>query len=76
MAEELFLKALWSFKTCVLVNNNLHRKLFSWLESPTTSDEIFRVTSVPLFIPDFNVLSYEIRNFINAINCHFILILY
>ena len=51
LAEELFAKALQSLKTCVLVNINLCRKLFSSLESPTTFDEIFKATSVP-----FNLL--------------------
>ena len=50
LAEVLFVKALQSFETCVLVNNNLCRKLFSSLESPTTFDESFKVTSVPFFI--------------------------
>ena len=43
--------------------NNLCGKLFSSLESPTTFDEIFKVTSVPFFIPDFNLLSCELDNF-------------
>ena len=41
LAEELFAKALQSFETCVLVNNNLCGKLFSSLESPTTLDKDF-----------------------------------
>ena len=44
LAKKLFAKALRSFETCVLVNNNLCGKLFSLLESPATFDEIFRVT--------------------------------
>ena len=43
-AEELFAKVLRSFENCVLVNNNLCGKLFPLLESPTTFDEIFKVT--------------------------------
>ena len=35
LAAETFAKALQSFETFVLVNNNLCRKLFSSLESPT-----------------------------------------
>ena len=54
LAEELFAKALQSFKTCVLINKNLRRKLFSSLELPTTFEEIFKVTLVPFFILDFN----------------------
>ena len=62
-ADEPFAKALRSFETCVLVNNNLCRKLFSSLESGTTFDEIFKITSVPFYIPDFNLLSCELGNF-------------
>ena len=63
LADEQFAKALRSFETCALVNNNLCINLFSSLESPTTFDEIFKVTSVPFFIPDFNLLSWELDNF-------------
>ena len=67
LAEELFAKALWSLKTCVLINNNLwgkFHKLLEWsLELPTTFDEIFKVTSVSLFIPDFNLLKCKLDNF-------------
>ena len=55
LAEEPFAKALRSFETCVLVNNNLRRKLFSSLESQTTFDESFRITPVPFFICDFTL---------------------
>ena len=54
LAKELFGKALGSLKTCVLVNNNLCRKLLSTLELPTTFDESFKVTSLPFFIPDID----------------------
>ena len=56
VVEELYAKVLQSFETCVLVNNNLWGKSFSSLESPTTFDEIFKVTG-------FNLLSYELNNF-------------
>ena len=56
LADELFAKVLWSFETCVLVNNNSCGKL------TTTFDEIFKVTSVLFFIPDFNLLSYNLDN--------------
>ena len=56
LAEELFVKPFRSFGTCVLVNNNLCGRLFSSLESPTIFEEIFKVTSVPFYIPDFNLL--------------------
>ena len=49
LAEELFAKPSRSFETRVLVNNSLGGKSFSSLESPTTFDEIFKVTSVPFF---------------------------
>ena len=54
LSEEYFVKALASFETFVLVNNNLCRKLFSSLESPTIFDESVKLTSVPYFISDFN----------------------
>ena len=63
LAEELFVKAFGSFGTCVLVNNNLCGRLFSSLESPTIFEEIFKVTSVPFYIPDFNLLIWELYNF-------------
>ena len=42
-------KALQIFETGTLVHNNLCGKLISLLQSPTTSDESFKVTSVPFF---------------------------
>ena len=57
------MKDLRSSETCVLVNNNLCGKLFSSLESRTKFDEIFKTTSVPFFIPDFNLLSCELDSF-------------
>ena len=60
---ELFTKALGSFETCVLVNNNLCGKLFSSFESPTIFDEICKVTSILFFIPNFHLLSCELDNF-------------
>ena len=57
LAEELFAKALRSFKICVLVNSNLWGKLMS------TLDESLKVTSVPFFIPDFNLFSYSLNTF-------------
>ena len=50
LAEKLFAKAVQSLKTLDL-------------ESPTTYDEIFIVTLLPFFIPDFNLLSCELDNF-------------
>ena len=51
------------YKTCVSVNKNLCGKLFSSLESPTAFDERFKVTSVPFFVTDLNLLSCELDNF-------------
>ena len=77
LSEEPFGKNLQTLKSCVLVNNNLCRKLVSSLASPTTFDESFKVTWVSFFIPDFNFLSCELDTFtITMLYCHFILILY
>ena len=54
LADDPFAKALRNFEACVLVNSKLCGKLFSSLESPTTFDKSFKVTSVLFFIPDFN----------------------
>ena len=51
-------KALHIFEICVLVNNNLYGKLLSSLQFLIKTDERFKVTSVPFFIPDFNLLGY------------------
>ena len=66
LTVELFTKTLRIFETCVLVNNSLREKLVS--SSPIiiniiTFDEKFKVTWVPLFIPDFNLLSCELDSF-------------
>ena len=58
-----YLQSLRKPETCTLVNNNLCEKLVSALELPITFDERFKVTSVPFFIPDFNLLSCELDNF-------------
>ena len=63
LADWLFAKALRSFEIYVLVNNNLCKKLSSSLESSTTFDESFKVTSVPFLILDFNLLNCELDNF-------------
>ena len=55
LAEELFEETLRSFETCVFVNKNLFGKLFSSLESPTTFEEIFKVSLVPFL---FQILIY------------------
>ena len=51
-------------KLCVLLNNNLCGKLFSSLASPAIFDERFKVTLVPYFIADFNLLGCELDSFI------------
>ena len=63
LVDELFAKALWSFETCLLVNINLCGKLVSSLEIPTTFDERFKVTSLQVFSPDFNLLRCKLDNF-------------
>ena len=82
LADELFAKAFWSLKTCVLVNNNLCGKLYSSLELPIAFDERFKVPSVPFFTPDFNLLNCELEKFMFkglywvVLQSYFILILY
>ena len=63
LAKGLFGKALQSLEYCVLVNNNSWRQLFLSLESFRIFDERFRVTPVPFFIADFNLLSCELGNY-------------
>ena len=62
LADYPISKAIQSFETWVLLNNNLWEKLFSSLESPTTFDENFRVISLPFFMPNFNLLSCDLDN--------------
>ena len=54
LADEPFVKALGTFETCVLVNNNLCEKLVSSFELPIKFNPIFKVTSVPFL----QILSY------------------
>ena len=61
---EPFVKTLRIFETYVSVNNSLCRKLVSSLEFPIKFDKRFKVTSVPFFIADFNLLSCELENFL------------
>ena len=56
LADELFGKTLWNFKSYAVVDNNLCGKLVSPLELPVTFDERFKATSVPFFVLDFNLL--------------------
>ena len=70
LVEELFQKALQSFETSVIINNNLCVKLFSSLESLLTFGKSFKVSLVSLLVPDFNLLSCKLGNFILS---HFIL---
>ena len=58
---EPFAKSLWIFEIFMLVNNNLCIKLS--LLSSITPNEILKVTWLPYFIPDFNLLSRELYNF-------------
>ena len=43
---------------------NVCGKLFSSSESPITFYELFKVTRVLVFIPDFNLLIWELHNFV------------
>ena len=63
LADGSFAKALHMFETCVSVNNNLCGKQVSSLECPIKFDERIKATSVPFFLADFNLLSYEWDNF-------------
>ena len=63
LADELFAKALSNFETCVSVSNSLYGKLVSLLEWLTIFVERCRVTSLPFFVADFNLLSCELDNF-------------
>ena len=63
MINQPFAKALWILETWKEVNNNWCGKWVSLLELPTSFDERFEVTSVPSFISDFNLISYELDNF-------------
>ena len=74
LVDEAFAKALKILETCASVNNSLCGKLVSSLESLITFDERFKVTSVTFFIPDFNLLSYELENFIFKVS--YLVILY
>ena len=51
------------FENCELVTNNLRGTLFSSLELTKTFDESFKVTSVPFFIPNINLLKCYIESF-------------
>ena len=63
LADDPFVKVLLIFKTCVLVKDNLCGELVSLLEFSIKFDERVKVTSVPFFITDLNLLIYEINNF-------------
>ena len=67
LTDEPFAKASRIFETCVLVNNNLWGKLILSLNSPTAFHELSTVTSVLVFIPDFNLLSCELGSFTFAV---------
>ena len=56
-------KYLRIYENWVTVNNSLYGKLVSSLGFPIKFDERFKITSVPFFIPDFKLLSYELNNF-------------
>ena len=64
LTDELSAEVLQKLKSCVLVNYDLCRKLASSPDSPITFDKRFKLISVPFFIPDFNLLNWELENFI------------
>ena len=53
------------YETWALVTNNVWGKLFTSLESLVTFDEICKVTLVPFFMSDFNLL--KISEFIKRV---------
>ena len=57
LVDKPFTKALKIFETCILVNNNLCGKIISLLDLPTTFDERFEFTSVPMFCSWFKLVS-------------------
>ena len=63
LTDELLENALRMLETCLSVNNNLWGKLVSSLESPIMLGDNLITTSVPFFIADFNLLSYEFDRF-------------
>ena len=63
LADKLFAKALQNFESCLSDSRNLCEKLVSSLESPIIFDEKFKVTSVSIFIADFNLLSWKLAHF-------------
>ena len=69
LAYEPFAKALWISKTCELGNNNCCEKLFCWLESPSKTDDGFKVSSISIFIPAFNLLICELDNYMFKMLC-------
>ena len=65
LADEPFAKALQILEICVSVNIKLCGKLASSLLSTTTFNESFKVTWVPIFILDLNLLSCEIATILH-----------
>ena len=61
--DELFVKALRRFATCLLINNKLYGKLVSSLELPIIFDDNLKTISVLIFIADFSLLSGQFDSF-------------
>ena len=57
LTDELFEKVSRGLRTYVSINNNYVKKFIPLSESLIPFDRRFKVASVPLFIPDFNLLS-------------------
>ena len=63
LADSLFAKALWNLETCLSVNNKSCGTFVLSLESPIIFDERFKSYFRVTFIPDSNLLSFELDNF-------------
>ena len=63
LANELFVKAWRSLESYVIINNDLFGEFFSSLDSSTIFDKSLKVTSVPIFITGFNLLTCKLGNF-------------
>ena len=58
LAKELFANVLQSFETCVKVMCETYVETYSHHKRHLMNS--FKVTSVPFFIPDFNLLSCKL----------------
>ena len=68
LADELFKTTLRSLENCVLVNDNLCKKLYSSLELPVPFDKRFKVASIPFLIPDLNLPNWLYKTILRLIH--------